>query len=577
MALSALVALLALAGCQSADIVIGRDLDAAGGAVVSVEPLASATGARALARGGNAVDAAIATAFALAVTWPEAGNVGGGGFMLIRAPGGRALFIDYREKAPRAAEASMFLGPDGKVDKNATRLGYRCAGVPGTVAGLWLAHQLYGDLDWAELVLPAADLAEGGFEVSAELAASSARHARELALCEETRRIFLAPDGLPLRAGDWLCQPDLARSLRLIALDGRRTFYEGELARQIVAGARTQGGILTLEDFRRYEAVVRRPLTGSYRGCRVLAGPPPTSGGQVLIECLNQLDGFDLAALPAGDAAELHLLAEVLQRAFLDRALHLGDPDFVSDPLGAILDQEYGRRLGAGIDPERATPSDRLAGDLGGTLLPAEGESTTHISVVDRHGCAVANTYTLEESWGAKVVAAGTGILLNNEMADFNPQPGRSDRDGQIGTRPNVIEPEKRMLSSMCPVIVERDGELLLVAGSPGGRTIPASVLRVVTGIVDRGLSPAEAVALIRVHHGLYPDRLRIEKAAPAEVKQRLAGMGHALEEREFLGDCHVIGRDPSSGRLRAVADHRRLGAAAAVVAAGPLGSEEGW
>ncbi|MBI4881684.1 MAG: gamma-glutamyltransferase [Planctomycetes bacterium] len=564
LALSTLVPLLALAGCRSAGIETGRDLDAAGGAVVSVEPLASAIGARALAQGGSAVDAAIATAFALAVTWPEAGNLGGGGFMLIRARGGRALFIDYREKAPRVAQAGMFLGQDGKVDKNAVRLGYRCAGVPGTVAGLWLAHQLHGELDWAELVLPAAELAEDGFEVSAALADSIARHARELALCEETRRIFLAPDGLPLRTGDWLCQPDLAQSLRLIARGGRHAFYEGELARKIVAGVRGQGGVLSLEDFRRYEAVLREPLVGSYRGCCILAGPPPTSGGQVLIQCLNQLEGFDLPALPAGDPAELHLLAEALKRSFLDRALALGDPDFVSNPLGALLDKEYARRLGASIDPAAATSSDRLAGDLGGTLLPAEGEHTTHISAVDRHGCAVANTYTLEESWGAKVVAAGTGILLNNEMADFNPRPGRSDRDGQIGTRPNVIEPEKRMLSSMCPVIVERNGEVLLVAGSPGGRTIPATVLRVVTGMIDHGLSPAEAVALVRIHHGLYPDRLRIEKAAPAEVRKRLVDMGHALEERDYLGDCHVIGRDPSTGMLRAVADQRRQGAASA-------------
>ena len=560
-----LPALALLTSClaTSKPVQVGRSLPVVGGAVVSVDPLASTIGAEVLARGGSAVDAAVATALALAVTWPEAGNLGGGGFMLVREHDGNAVFVDYREKAPLRARPDMFLNEAGEVDPVRVRLGYLPVGVPGTVAGLFRAHQEFGRLPWRELVLPAIDLAEGGFEIGPALEKSLAAAAKELALCEQAREIFFDEQGRPLTRGATLVQTDLGRSLRLIAERGSGAFYAGPISEMVVADSEERGGLLCRDDFASYEAVVREPLRGSYRGVDILAGPPPTSGGTVLIESLNQLEQFDLAAMPVGSAEELHLLAEVQRRSFLDRARFLGDPDHVRNPLDRLLDKSYGRQLGQDIDPARATPSDSLALDLDGTLPPPESEQTTHFSVIDADGNAVSNTYTLEESWGAKIVARGTGILLNNEMHDFNVDPGHSTRKGRIGTQPNTILPEKRMLSSMCPVILVRQGRPFLVAGSPGGRTIPSTVLRVVTGMVDHSLSPASAVQLPRVHHGLYPDQLSIERRSGAEVMSRLAGLGHALKERESMGDCHAIGWDPETGELQAAADDRLGGAAA--------------
>ncbi|MFH0944706.1 MAG: gamma-glutamyltransferase [Planctomycetota bacterium] len=554
----------ALTGCltTSSQVRVGRVLPVEGGAVVSVDPLASRIGGEVLARGGSAVDAAVATALALAVTWPEAGNLGGGGFMLVRQSEGSAVFIDYREKAPLLARPDMFLNEAGVVDPVKERLGYLPVGVPGTVAGLFRAHQEFGRLPWRELVLPAVELAEGGFEIGPALEKSLASAAKELARCEEARAIFFDEQGQPLAKGALLVQADLGRSLRLIAEQGRDAFYAGPIAEMVVSDSGERGGLLSREDFARYEAVMREPLRGSYRGFEILAGPPPTSGGTVLLESLNQLEQFDLASLPAGSAAELHLLAEAQRRSFLDRARFLGDPDFVRNPLDRLLDKSYGRLLGSGIDLTRATPSDTLALDLDGTLPPPESEQTTHFSVIDADGNAVSNTYTLEESWGARTVARGTGILLNNQMHDFNVDPGRSTRKGRIGTVPNTIRPEKRMLSSMCPVILTRQGRPYLVAGSPGGRSIPSTVLRVVTGMVDHALSPAHAVELSRVHHGLYPDLLLIEQSSGAEVMSRLAELGHTLKKTERQGDCHAIGWDPETGGLQAAADDRLNGGA---------------
>ncbi|MFG0320470.1 MAG: gamma-glutamyltransferase family protein, partial [Planctomycetota bacterium JB042] len=396
----ALVAALS-GGCatETTRVVVDTDLAAEAGAVVCVEPHAARIGATVLARGGNAVDAAVATAFALAVTWPEAGNLGGGGFLLHRAADGEASFVDYRETAPGAATPDLFLRPDGTVDPIRVRLGYLPVGVPGTVAGLAAAHERFGTIPWAELVAPARRLAEDGILVDAALAESIARAAAELSRCDEASRIFLRPDGAPLGVGDRLVQKDLAASLALVEAQGPRAFYEGEIARRIVDDSTARGGILARADLASYRAVFREPVRGEYRGATVIAGPPPTSGGCVLVESLNQLEGFDPAALGVGSAEELHLLGEVLRRSFLDRARFLGDPDFVSNPLDRILGDAHAASLRAGIDPSRATPSDVLAAGLDGTLPPAEG-STTHFSVVDRHGNAVANTTTLEESWG---------------------------------------------------------------------------------------------------------------------------------------------------------------------------------
>jgi len=558
--------LLVAAGCTQLPktVVVGTDADASEGCVVCVEPHAARIGAEVLARGGHAVDAAVATAFALAVTWPEAGNIGGGGFMLVRESSGDAAFVDYREMAPAAATPTMFLDAAGEVDAHHVRLGFRPVGVPGTVAGLWEAHQRYGRLPWSELVDPARRLAEDGIVVDVALAGSIGGAAEELALCPEAAAIFLDATGAALAEGARLVQLDLARTLGLIAQGGRGAFYEGPIAGRIADDAEKRGGVMTRSDLAAYRAVVREPLVGSYRGFSILCGPPPTSGGCVLLQALNILEGFDLAAMGASSADELHLLGEASRRAFLDRARWLGDPDFVTAPVDRLTDKAYAAELRASVDPRRATPSDRLAGDLEGTL-PLEGESTTHFSVVDRDGNAVSNTYTLEESWGAKTVAAGTGVVMNNEMHDFNVTPGRSTRTGRVGTAPNTIAPGKRMLSSMCPAIVTRDEDLILVAGSPGGRTIPSTVLRVVTGVIDHGLSARAAVDLPRVHHGLYPDRLSVEGAIDPSTRADLAARGHELRAREAQGDAHVVGPGARVGALVGAADLRRAGAVGAV------------
>ncbi len=544
---------------------VGTELDASNGAVACVDPIAAEVGARVLARGGNAVDATVATAFALAVTWPAAGNIGGGGFLLYRAANGDASFVDYREIAPARATPTMFLDEHGAIDRYHVDLGFRPVGVPGTVAGLWLAHERFGALPWRELLEPAVRLAADGFVVSPALHDSIAGERDDLARFPESARIFLDEHGGALPAGARLRQPDLARSLARIAEDGPDAFYRGEIAARIVADSDAHGGLLALSDFAAYRAVERAPLVGRYRGRTIVCGPPPTAGGTFLLETLGQLAAFDLHAIDPDDDAELHLISEAMRRSFLDRALHLGDPDFVQDPVEWMTSPAHVDELARSIDRVRATKSDAIAGDLGGTLAPPESEQTTHISVVDRFGNAVANTYTLEDSWGAKVVAAGTGIVMNNEMHDFVVTPGKSDRDGAIGTAPNVIAPGKRMLSSMCPtIVVGADGALELVLGSPGGRTIPSTVIRVLTAEIDHGLAPRAAVDLGRLHQALYPDRLRLERRVDRGVRDRLAARGHAIEDVREQGDCHAILRDPATGRLVAVADRRIAGGVAA-------------
>lgn len=549
-----------------ARIEVGHSVDATLGAVVCVEPQAAWIGAGVLADGGNAIDAAIATAFALAVTWPEAGNIGGGGFMLVRLEDGEAGFIDYRETAPSRASPTMFLKPDGSIDLDAIDHGWLGVGVPGTVAGLALAHEKYGTKPWSELVAPAARLARDGFVVSPTLAASIANARALLAKNDESARIWLRPDGSPRQAGEHVALRDLADSLDAIAADGARAFYRGEIARRIVADSRANGGLHSLEDFANYRAVLREPLRGTYRGHEILAAPPPSSGGQILLSALNQIEAFDEAKAAAfarwGTAGELHLLAETLKRAFLDRYRFLGDPDFVTVDVAAWTAKERGVELASTIDPSRATPSLELAGDLDGTLS-REGEHTTHFSVVDAQGNAVSNTYTLEQSWGSKITAKGTGILMNDEMGDFNAKPGVSTTKGRIGTTPNLAAPNKRMVSSMCPVIVTKEGELILVAGSPGGRTIPSTVLRIVTAIIDHGLPADAALAATRVHHALFPDVLRVEETLADVEIEALRARGHAIERVAKQGDAHLIVRE--RGVRIAIADSRIDGAAAAL------------
>jgi len=505
------------------------------GLVVSVSRAASETGRDVLAQGGTAVDAAVATALVLAVTYPEAGNIGGGGFMLVYPGDDRPVeCIDYRETAPGRATAEMFVG-----DTN--RLGHKVVGVPGTIRGLALAHARFGKLPWKELVGPAARLAGEGFAIDAAVAKSIESVLAEGGDFAELARVYGKPDRTPWQAGDRFVQPELAQTLRTLADEGPEAFYRGRIAEQIVAEMQAGGGLITAEDLAGYEAKSRPAVHGTFRGYDIYGSPPPSSGGIALVEMLNMLETFDLARLGRWSPAAQHLTIEAMRRAYRDRAVYLGDSDFVAIP-ARLTEKAYARELAAGIDPAHATPSADLAGDV-----PLAGESphTTHFSVIDGRGMAVANTYTLEYEFGSHIVVRGTGFLLNNQMSDFNWHPGITDRHGAIGTPPNVIAPGKRMLSSQSPTVVARDGRAVLVTGSPGGRTIINTVLSVVLGVLEYGLPLDEAVAAPRMHQPWFPDKVEMEKSDDprfAELTAELQRMGHRVELRkEPLGDAHSI------------------------------------
>jgi gamma-glutamyltranspeptidase/glutathione hydrolase len=551
---------------------VGDTVTATRGMVVSASAPASKVGRDVLLEGGNAVDAAVATAFALAVTFPEAGNIGGGGFMLIH-PGRSArgpsepVVIDYRETAPAAATRDMFAA-DNRPSS------HLLVGTPGTVRGLALAHAQFGTLPWKRLVEPAARLAREGFEIDADLAKALNEALAKAEAFPEFRHVYgKAPgagDSSPLqwRAGDRLVQPDLARTLRLIADAGEDAFYSGPVAAATVATVREGGGILTDQDLAGYEAKRRRPVRTTYRGHDVYAPPPPTSGGIALAQMLNMLEPFELRRQGRWSPRTLHLMAEAMRLAYFDRARYLGDADFFPVP-DDLASKSYASALAGSINPDHATPSESLAAAAGLALdeAPRESQHTTHFSVIDADGMAVANTYTLEQSFGGMVVVKGYGFLLNNEMGDFNPRPGHTDRAGRIGTPPNVVEPGKRMLSSMCPTIVARDGRVELVTGSPGGRTIINTVLCVVMNVLEFEMNPRAALDAPRMHHPWLPDRLQIEAElvrSHPDLPDALRRLGHTLETRPRQGDAHTISVLPD-GRVLGAADGRRSGAAAGV------------
>ncbi len=524
-----------------------------GGVVVSVSAPASSAGRATLEKGGSAVDAAVATAFALAVTHPAAGNIGGGGFMVVHPPAGKPVVIDYRETAPAAATATMY-------KKGESTLGHRTVGVPGTVRGLALAHAKFGKLPWKQLVLPAMALAENGFVLDAHHADSLNKVLVAPLQFPEMRRVYARADGQPWRAGDRLVQPDLARTLRRLAEDGPEAFYRGPIAEQIVAEMRSGGGLITKEDLAGYQAIQREPIQGTYRGHVVYAPPPPCSGGIGLVEMLNILETFDLKKQGRSAPETLHLMIEAMRRAYCDRARYVGDPAFTEIPY-RLTTPEYARQVAAQIDPVKATPSESLAPDL---PLRPEGDSTTHFSVIDRAGMAVANTYTLEHSFGARVVVKGAGFLLNNEMSDFNWFPGVTTRTGLIGTPPNLIAPGKRMLSSQTPTIITRDGKVLLITGSPGGRTIINTVLCVVLNVLEFGLPVQEAVDAPRLHHQWLPDEARLERADERrETLARLRALGHRASPGPRQGDAHSIWVNPATGGYVGAADRRLSGSVA--------------
>ena len=531
------------------------------GLVVSANTIASDIGAWVLARGGNAVDAAVATAFALAVTYPWAGNIGGGGFMIIQPAVGEATTIDYRERAPGQSTPTMYLGADGKIDRSLTASGYLAPGVPGTVRGLALAHRKYGKLPWKDLVMPSVSLAERGFEMPESMASSLSRAvAGRMSRFPASIAAYGKPGGGSWAGGDTLRLPDLARTLRAIAEQGPDAFYTGWIADRIADDMARHGGLITREDLAGYQPVERAPVRGDYRGYDIISMPPPSSGGVALIEMLNILEHFNLDQRQRYDATTVHLIIEAMRRAYLDRARWLGDPDFVEVPVARLTDKRYAAALATEIDTTRATVSTELGADIVAGATAPEPEETTHFSIVDADGMAVANTYTLEGGYGSYLVVEGAGFLLNNEMGDFNKKPGVTTTGGDIGTPANLIAPGKRMLSSMTPTIVRKNGRTVLVTGSPGGRAIINIALAVVLGVTAFDLDARHAVDAQRIDHQWLPDQTSIEGGAlTPEVLAALRAMGHDIREvtRFGVGDAHSITIDPTTGTAYGAADSR--------------------
>src|SRR4051794_24657887 len=542
------------------DLSTVRAITAEHGLVVAQERLAAQVGADILRQGGNAVDAAVATGFALAVTYPRAGNIGGGGFMVIHSAGrNEDAAIDYRETGPAAITRDIFLGPDGKPDSDKSRNSAFGMGVPGTVAGLALALEKYGSghFTLAQILTPAIQLARDGFVIADDMADTLSDMYRRMGRWPNSAKAFSRSDGTPLQEGDRLIQADLAATLTAIAEQGPRGFYEGPVAERLAKAVRDGGGIMTSDDLKSYQAVIREPVRGNYRGYDIVSMPLPSSGGTVLLETLNILEGFPIADMKQGSAPSLHLLVEAMKRAYADRARYLGDPAFVNAPVNVLLTKEYAARLRAGIDPARATP----AGDVV-AVSPREGSNTTHFSVVDNDGNAVSNTYTLNFPYGVGLVAEGTGVLLNNELDDFTAAPGASNAFGLVGFEANLPGPGKRPLSSMSPTIVLKDGKPVLVTGSPGGSRIISTVLQVIVNVIDYQMDVRQAVTAPRLHHQWMPDEVRVEKGFADAVVADLRARGHKIEEPMGRTSANSILATPDA--LVGAPDPRSKGATAA-------------
>ena len=544
---------LSLAASAAAEEVVARH-----GMVVAQEARAARGGVEVLQNGGNAVDAAVATGFALAVTYPRAGNIGGGGYMVIHLADRGAIAIDYRETAPAATTRDVFLDGNGEADPAKSRDSALSIGVPGTVAGLALAHAKYGSgkFTLAELIAPAIALARDGIPVADDVADSLPRARPRRARWPASAKIFLKPDGSALAPGDMLMQRDLADTLTAIARDGPRAFYNGPIAERIAAAVQSAGGLMTRADLAAYAPIEHAPVRGSYRGHEIISMPPSSSGGVILIEMLNILEGYqDLAA---DNAKRAHLMVEAMKLAYADRALFLGDPASVNMPLANLMSKAYAARLRAGIDPQRARPS----ADIRPGSALREGDNTTHYSVVDRLGNAVSNTYTLNFSYGVGLVAEGTGILLNNELDDFAAKPGVPNAYGLVGGDANAPGPGKRPLSSMSPTIVLKDGKPFLVTGSPGGSRIITTVLQVISNVIDRGMPIAEAVAEPRLHAQWSPEEVFVEPGFTPDLLRALADRGHKLAQPPPGTSANSILLTPQG--LVGAADGRTRGALAA-------------
>jgi gamma-glutamyltranspeptidase / glutathione hydrolase len=530
------------------------------GIVVAQEKIATQIGGEILRQGGNAIDAAIATGFAMAVTYPRAGNIGGGGFMLIHLRTGEDVAIDYREMAPAAMTRDSFLGPDGKPDDAKSRDSALGIGVPGTVAGLALALDRYGSgkFTLAQLIKPAIDLARDGFVITDDMADTLPMFHRRLAKWPASAKLFSRPDGTSLQEGDKLVQTDLAATLTAVAERGPRGFYEGAVADRLARDVRDAGGIMTSDDLKNYQPVIRAPVRGSYRGYDIISMPQPSSGGVVLVESLNILEGFDLAAMKQGSAPSLHLLIEAMKRAYADRARYLGDPAFVSAPIATLIAKDYAAKLRASIDPDHATPADQVM-----SAMPLrEGSNTTHFSVVAIPFNAVSNTTTLNFSYGVGLVADGTGVLLNNELDDFTAASGTANAYGLVGYEANLPGPGKRPLSSMTPTIVMKDGKPVLVTGTPGGSRIISTVLQVIVNALDYHMDIEAAVAAPRVHHQWMPDKVMVEPGFPEDILAELRTKGHQVMQAMTCCSANSIMVTPNG--LLGAPDPRTRGADAA-------------
>ncbi|HRI58966.1 MAG TPA: gamma-glutamyltransferase [Saprospiraceae bacterium] len=549
-----LVLLFALTNCRSQIVpfpyVIGKEATGDSAMVVTAHPLATKTGIEVLRKGGNAVDAAIAVYFALAVVYPQAGNIGGGGFMIFRGKDGKTDALDYREKAPAAATETMYLDSAGNVLSNKSRIGGLACGVPGSVDGMWKAHKKYSRLTWGELVTPAIELAKKGYQITEQEAQNLNEERVSLIRHSSIQPAFVKME--PWQAGDWLIQKELAQTLERIAGYGRDGFYTGGTATLIVNEVGKQGGIMTLEDLQNYQSVWRTALEFDYKDLHIITMPPPSSGGIILRQLLAMTGDYPLKDYGFHSAAAVHLMTEAERRAFADRAIHMGDPDFWKVPVKKLTDAAYLKSRMADFQANTATKSASVdAGQI------KESEETTHFCVVDAAGNAVSVTTTLNDSYGSRVVVSGAGFILNNEMDDFSAKPGAPNLYGAIGGKANAVAAGKRPLSSMTPVIVTKGGKTWLVVGTPGGTTIPTSVFQVIVNVAEFGMPFPEAVQSKRFHHQWRPDKIFIEEGAlTEEVIQKLTAMGHTVEVRDPIGRVEAILRLPN-GQWQGVADER--------------------
>jgi len=509
------------------------------GMVSSQEALATEIGKRILMQGGNAVDAAVAVGFSLAVTLPKAGNLGGGGFMMVHmAKSNETVAIDYREIAPAKAHRDIFLDKNGIADKQLSRYHGLSVGVPGTVMGLELALKNYGTMSLSQVIAPAIELAEKGIRISPDLANSLIALKSVISQWPSSKKIFYKSNGENYLPGEVLIQTDLAMALKRISKRGSKGFYQGETAEKITHAVKAAGGMMTIEDLLNYKAIIRQPIWGKYRGYDVASMPPPSSGGTHIIEILNILEGYPIKALGHNSAETIHLMVEGMKLAYADRSKYLGDPDFVTIPLKELTDKEYARELRTHINPEQPTSSSLITP---GKSLPYEGNETTHYSIVDKWGNAVSNTYTINFSYGSGLVAKGTGILLNNQMDDFSAQSGVPNGYGMLGGDANAVEAGKRPLSSMSPTLVFKDGKPFLITGSPGGSRIITTTLQIIMNVIDHEMNIAEASYASRIHHQWFPDEIRIEKSLSNDTIKLLKKKGHKISLESAMGSSQSI------------------------------------